>query len=157
MSLPCLNSTYAMIWNSSHFWTLNRYCVECTCFGISYSGSASSNASKAVRNSYTTMHTQNCFVMFRFMARGHSVQLRLFFLQFQPNCFLLFTPTRLSQKEIVKAFLSVMPSNAGSFQLKPYFYEEFLIMKGVTASLRNCGCVICTKYQSCVVLQKQPF
>jgi len=26
----------------------------------------------------------------------------------------------------------------GSFPLKLYFYEEFLIMKGVAASLRNC-------------------
>jgi len=32
--------------------------------------------------------------------------------------------------------------NAGSFQLKLYFYEEFLIMKGVIASLRNCGRII---------------
>jgi len=47
-----------------------------------------------------------------------------------------------------------MPSNAGSFKLKLYFYEEFLIMKGMTASLRNCGPNIWTKYQSTVVFQK---
>jgi len=28
--------------------------------------------------SYTATHTQNCFVIFRFMAKGHSVQSRLF-------------------------------------------------------------------------------
>jgi len=54
--------------------TLNRYCVERTCFKIFYSGSASSNVSKAVRNSNTTMHMQSCFVIIRFMARGHSLQ-----------------------------------------------------------------------------------
>jgi len=47
-----------------------------------------------------------------------------------------------------------MPSNAGSFQLKLYFYKEFLIMKGMTASLRNCGQIILTKYRSSVVFQK---
>jgi len=47
----------------STFWnTLNWYCVECTCFRISYFGSASSNASKAVRCSYTATHMQSCFV-----------------------------------------------------------------------------------------------
>jgi len=30
-------------------------------------------------------------------------------------------------------------------------------MKGATASLRNCGRVIWTKYQSSVVLRKKPF
>jgi len=34
--------------------------------------------------------------------------------------------------------LSVMPSKAGSFPLKLYFYEEFLILKGAIASLGNC-------------------
>jgi len=43
-----------------------------------------------------------------------------------------------------------MPSNADSFQLKLYFYEEFLIMKGATAS----GHIIWTKYQSSVVFQE---
>jgi len=50
-----------------------------------------------------------------------------------------------------------MPSNAGSFQLKLYFYKEFLIMQGATASLRNCGHIIWTKYQSSVIFRKQPF
>jgi len=30
-------------------------------------------------------------------------------------------------------------------------------MKGATASLRNCGRIIWTKYQSSVVFRKQPF
>jgi len=47
-----------------------------------------------------------------------------------------------------------MPSYADSFPLKLYFYKEFLIMKGATASLRNCGRIICKKYQSSVVFQK---
>ena len=53
--------------------TLNRYCIEHTCFGISSFGSDNSNASKAVRNSYTATH--RCFVIFHFVASGHSVQL----------------------------------------------------------------------------------
>jgi len=56
--------------------TLNWYCVEHTCFRISSSDSANSNASKAVRSSYT--HMLSCFVIFRFMVRGHSVQLQSF-------------------------------------------------------------------------------
>jgi len=32
-----------------------------------------------------------------------------------------------------------MPINVGLFQLQLDFYEEFLIIKGATASLRNCG------------------
>jgi len=52
---------------------LNWYCVERTYFSISYSGSVSSNASKAVRSLYTAMHMQSCFVIFRFKARGHSL------------------------------------------------------------------------------------
>jgi len=54
-----------------------------------------------------------------------------------------------------------MPSNADSFQLKLYFYREFLIMKGTTVSFKNCGrsfknCgrIIWTKYQSSVLCQK---
>jgi len=47
-----------------------------------------------------------------------------------------------------------MPSNAGSFELQPYFYEEFLIMKGTTGSLRDCGRMIRTKYHSSVVFWK---
>jgi len=58
--------------------TLNWYCVKWTCFGISSSGSANSNASKAVRSLYTATHTQSCFVIFCFMERGHSVQSRSF-------------------------------------------------------------------------------
>jgi len=57
----------------------------------------------------------------------------------------------------VSAFLSIQPSHAGSFPLKLYFYEEFLIMKGATASLRNCGHIICKKYQSTVIFRKWPF
>ena len=49
---------------------------------------------------YTVMHTQSCFVIFCFMARGHSVQSQLFCLQFQPKFYLLFTPTRLSLHQI---------------------------------------------------------
>jgi len=30
-------------------------------------------------------------------------------------------------------------------------------MKGATASLRNCGCIIWTKYQSSIVFPIQPF
>jgi len=40
-----------------------------------------------------------------------------------------------------------MPSNAVSFPLKLYFYNEFLILKGLTASLRNCHHIIWTKYR----------
>ena len=59
--------------------TLNWYCVECTCFGISSSGSATSpNSSEAVRSSYTAMHTHSCFIIFRFMARWHTSQSRSF-------------------------------------------------------------------------------
>ena len=58
--------------------TLNWYCIKRTCFRISSSGSANSNASKAVRSSYTATHTQSCFVIFCFMARGHSLQFRSF-------------------------------------------------------------------------------
>jgi len=47
-----------------------------------------------------------------------------------------------------------MTSIVSSFQLKLYFYDEYLIMKGVTPSLRNCGWIIWTKYQSSIVLQK---
>ena len=54
--------------------TLNWHCIGHTCFGISSSGSANSNASEAVRRSYTATHMQSCFVIFRFMARGHSIQ-----------------------------------------------------------------------------------
>jgi len=36
-----------------------------------------------------------------------------------------------------------MPSNKGSFPLTLYFYEEYLILKGATASLRNCSHIIC--------------
>jgi len=52
--------------------TLNWYCVKCTCFGIFYFGSTSSNASKVVRSAYTAMHIQSCFVIFRFMMRRQS-------------------------------------------------------------------------------------
>jgi len=48
----------------------------------------------------------------------------------------------------------VTPSNVGSFALKLYFYKQLLILKGATASLRNCGSVIWTKYQSSVVFRK---
>jgi len=43
--------------------TLNWYCVKRTCFGISYSGSASSNASQAVRNSYTAHAKLFCSIL----------------------------------------------------------------------------------------------
>jgi len=54
--------------------TLNWYCVERMWFRISYSGSASSNESKAVRKSYTATHMQTYFAIFCLMARGHSLQ-----------------------------------------------------------------------------------
>jgi len=50
-SLSCQNST-CRTWHN-----LNWYCVKCTCFGISYSASVHSNASKAVRSSCTSRHT----------------------------------------------------------------------------------------------------
>jgi len=53
----------------------------------------------------------------------------------------------------VQAFLSVTPSNAGLFQLKLYFCEVFLILKGATTSLKlwsHCR----TKYHSSVVFWK---
>jgi len=42
----------------------------------------------------------------------------------------------------------------GSFALILYFYKQLLILKGTTASLRNCGRIIWTKYQSSVVFWK---
>jgi len=58
--------------------TLNWYCIERMYFRISSSGSSNSNASKTVIHLYTAMHTQSCFVIFRFMARRCSVQSRSF-------------------------------------------------------------------------------
>jgi len=58
---------------------LNCYCVKRTCFGISYSGCASSNASKAVRSSYTATHTKSCFWIFRLMVWGRSLKSRSLF------------------------------------------------------------------------------
>jgi len=43
------------------------------CFGIFYSASASSKASKVVKSSYTARHTQSCFVLFCFMPRGDNL------------------------------------------------------------------------------------
>jgi len=57
-SLPCLNSACAVTWNNPRFNTLNWYCVERTCFWISYSGNAGSNAD---RIAYTATHTQELF------------------------------------------------------------------------------------------------
>jgi len=57
---------------------LHRMFPKHTCFGISSSGSATSNASEAARSSYTGTHTQSCFLIFYFMARGHSVQTQSF-------------------------------------------------------------------------------
>ena len=37
------------------------------------------------------------------------------------------------------AFLTVTSCNVSLFQLKLYFYREFLMIKGATASVRNCG------------------
>jgi len=34
-----------------------------------------------------------------------------------------------------------------AFPLELHFYKDFLILKGATASLRNCGHIIWTKYQ----------
>jgi len=65
-----------------------------------------------------------------------------FVLQFRPKLYLLFTSTRLSLNQISLGLLSITLSNAGSFQLKLYFYKEFLIMKGATASHRKCGCIM---------------
>jgi len=47
-----------------------------------------------------------------------------------------------------------MPSNVGSFLLKLYFYKQLLILKGATVSLRTCGHIIWTKYQSSVAFRK---
>jgi len=53
---------------------LNWCCVECMCFRISYSGSASSNASKAVSSLYCNAHEELfCIQIFSFMARGPSL------------------------------------------------------------------------------------
>jgi len=41
--------------------------IECTCFGIYYSGNSSSNASKATRSSCTAINMQSCFELFNFM------------------------------------------------------------------------------------------
>jgi len=51
-------------------------------------------------------------------------------------------------------FLSVTPNNVGSFPLKLYFYKQLLILKSATASLKNCGHISWTKYQSSVVFRK---
>jgi len=42
----------------------------------------------------------------------------------------------------------------GSFELQLYFYDEFLIMKGATASLRYCGRIVWTKHQSRIVFRQ---
>ena len=76
--LPCLDSACTMAWNNSRFWTLWIDIASNACFRISSFGSASSKARKPIRSSYTATHMQSCFVIFRFMARGHSVQLRSF-------------------------------------------------------------------------------
>jgi len=47
-----------------------------------------------------------------------------------------------------------MPSNVGLFLLKLYFYKEFLILKGATASLRKCRRIIWTKYWSSIIFRK---
>jgi len=39
-----------------------------------------------------------------------------------------------------------MPSNVGLFPVKLYVYKQFLILKSATAGLKNCGCIIWTKY-----------
>jgi len=42
-----------------------------------------------------------------------------------------------------------------SFQLKLYFHKQLFILKGgATASLKTCGRIIWTKYQSSVVFGK---
>jgi len=38
--------------------------------------------------------------------------------------------------------------------LKLYFYEQLLILKGATASLKNCGHLIWTKSHSSLVFRK---
>jgi len=55
--------------------------------------------------------------------------------------------TKFSRFRIMTKFsrfrlLSVTPSNVGSFPLKLYFYKQLLILKGVTASLKNRGRMI---------------
>jgi len=50
-----------------------------------------------------------------------------------------------------------MPSNVGLFPLKLYFYKQLLILKGATASLKNCGRIIWTKYQSSVDFKNSLF
>jgi len=80
---------------------------------------------------------QSCFVYFSSWQEDTLSNHDRFVLQFRPKFYLLFTPTRLSINEI-SVGLSIMPSNVGSFKLKLYFYEEFLIMKRTTVSLRDC-------------------
>jgi len=55
--------------------------------------------------------------------------------------------TKFSRFRIMTKFsrfrlLSVTPSNVGSFPLKLYFCKQLLILKGVTASLKNRGRMI---------------
>jgi len=58
---PCLfQMAPTQIYETFHVFE-HWYCVECMCFGISSSGRSSSNASKAVRSSYTATHPQSRF------------------------------------------------------------------------------------------------
>jgi len=87
-----------------------------------------------------------------------------FVLQFRPKFYVLFTPARLSPNTKVWAFLrfTPRPSNPASLQLKlprgrnirSQILRGKLILKGATASFRNCGRIIWTKYQSSVVFRK---
>jgi len=45
-------------------------------------------------------------------------------------------------KHTKSCFIIFRLNKFSSFQLKLYFCEEFLIMKGAIASLRNCGRII---------------
>ena len=113
--------------------TRNWYCVERTCFWISSSGSAGSNA---VRIAYTAGHTQSCFAIFRFMARGQSPLTIVWFCSFGLNFFCCLHLLGYDKVTQVWAFLSVTPSNARSFPLKLHLYKQLLRLKGATASLK---------------------
>ena len=75
-----------LVWMAAAQWhetihvlnTLNWYCAERTCFWISACGSANSNASKTAKAGTLPRTRRSCFVIFRFVARGHSVQSRSF-------------------------------------------------------------------------------
>jgi len=88
------------------------------------------------------------------MVRGQSPITIIWFCSFGLNficCLHLLGYDKITQ---VWALLAATPSNTRSFPLKLYLYKQLLRLKGATASLKDCGRIIRTKYQSSVVFRK---